>query len=173
MNRIFIVVDMQNDFITGTLGSDHAKKIVPRVAQKIEEARKRGDHIIYTQDTHEESYLESFEGKHLPVSHCIRGSEGIQIYPSLTPKEGEIVLEKPTFGSVELPGLLKHYINPDTVIELCGVCTDICVVSNAILLRAHYPNNEIVVEAAACAGVTPESHDAALTTMRACQISVE
>jgi nicotinamidase-related amidase len=172
MKHILIVVDMQNDFITGSLGSDRAKNIVPRVAEKIEAARKRGDFIVYTQDTHEKTYLESFEGKHLPVPHCIRGSEGAGIFTALAPKDGEIVLEKPTFGSVELPGLLKHYIKPETVIELCGVCTDICVVSNALLLRAYYPNNEITVEAAACAGVTPGSHDAALTTMRACQISV-
>ncbi len=173
MKRILIVVDMQNDFITGTLGSDSAREIVPRVAEKIEAARKRGDKIVYTQDTHEKTYLESFEGKHLPVSHCIRGGEGIQIYFELAPREGEIVLEKPTFGSVELPALLKPYMKPDTVIELCGVCTDICVVSNALLLRAHYPENEIVVDSAACAGVTPESHEAALTTMRACQIDVQ
>jgi len=173
MKSILIVVDMQNDFITGSLGSDRAKNIVPRIAEKIEAARKRGDFIVYTQDTHEKTYLESFEGKHLPVSHCIRGSEGIQIYPELAPRQGEIVLEKPTFGSVELPGLLKPYIKPDTVIELCGVCTDICVVSNALLLRAHYPENEIVVDSAACAGVTPEGHEAAVTTMRACQIEVE
>lgn len=172
MKRILIVVDMQNDFISGSLGNGRAEKIVPRVAEKLTAARERGDLIVYTQDTHEENYLESFEGKHLPVSHCVRGSSGIEIHPSLAPEANDIVLEKPTFGAIRLPALLKPYMEADTVLELCGLCTDICVVSNALLLRAHYPNHEIVVDAAACAGVTPESHDAALTTMRACQIDV-
>lgn len=172
MKRILIVVDMQIDFISGSLGNDRAERIVPRIAEKLAEARMRGDLIVYTQDTHEKAYLESFEGKRLPVSHCIRGSRGVEIHPSLTPVSGDIVLEKPTFGSVELPALIKPHMEEDTVLELCGLCTDICVVSNALLLRAHYPGHEIVVEAAACAGVTPESHAAALTTMRACQIDV-
>ncbi len=172
MKRILIIVDMQNDFISGALGNDRAERTVPRVAQKIEAARQNGSLILYTQDTHEEAYLESFEGKHLPVRHCIRGSEGAKIHEALAPKPGETVLEKPTFGSVALPVFLAPYVEQDTVIELCGLCTDICVVSNALLLRAHFPGNEIVVDSAACAGVTPESHAAALTTMRACQIDV-
>ncbi len=172
MKRILIVVDMQNDFIDGSLGNDRAVKIVPRVAQKIEDARSAGAMVVYTQDTHEEAYLESFEGRHLPVSHCIRGGEGIKIHPQLTPQAEDVVLEKPTFGSVKLPELLKPHVEKDTVIELCGLCTDICVVSNALLLRAHFPENEIVVDSTACAGVTPESHGAALTTMRMCQIDV-
>lgn len=172
MKHILIVVDMQNDFITGALGNERAEATVPRIAQKLLHARARGDLIIFTQDTHEESYLESFEGRHLPVTHCIRGSEGVKIHPLLAPKPGELVLEKPTFGSVKLPELVRPHMEPNTVIELCGVCTDICVVSNALLLRAHYPEQEIVVDASACAGVTPESHESALTTMRACQIDV-
>ena len=172
MKHILIVVDMQNDFIDGSLGNERAVKIVPRVAQKIADARSAGAMVVYTQDTHEEAYLESFEGRHLPVRHCIRGGEGVKIHSLLTPRQGDTVLEKPTFGSVELPALLKPHVETDTVIELCGLCTDICVVSNALLLRAHFPQNEIVVDSTACAGVTPESHDAALTTMRMCQISV-
>ncbi len=173
MKKILIVVDMQKDFVDGALGSQEAVAIVDNVTKKIEGFD--GD-IIVTYDTHEENYMHTQEGKKLPVPHCIKGTEGWaldkKVQQALSKKEYHTI-EKPTFGSTDLPLYIKEkYSGEKIVIELIGLCTDICVVSNALLLKASFPETEISVDAACCAGVTPESHNAALTTMKMCQINV-
>ena len=172
MKKLLVVVDMQNDFIDGSLGSPEAQAIVPNVVKKVSEWD--GD-IIMTRDTHSEKYLETREGRHLPVKHCIIGTEGHKINPliweAVTGKEcNTSVLNKGTFGSTELPQLIKK--KKYEYIELVGLCTDICVVSNAMLLKAWFPELDIAVDSNCCAGVTPDSHNAALTTMKMCQIEV-
>lgn len=160
-----IVVDMQNDFITGSLGTDEAVAIVPNVKKKIQEYVSAGNEIIFTRDTHDENYLETSEGKNLPVPHCIRGTFGWEIV------EG---LEVPNCSYVNKPNFGWLYWNDKNFdeIEIVGLCTDICVVSNALILKAMFPEIKITVDASCCAGVTPESHAAALTTMKMCQINV-
>ena len=166
MKRTLIVIDMQNDFIDGALGTPEAQAIVPNVKKKIEEYKARGDTIIFTRDTHNADYLETNEGKHLPVEHCIEGTHGWLISDEVDCVEyGHI--NKNSFGY----SLWKYY-NLEEEIELVGLCTDICVVSNALILKAQFPENNITVDASCCAGVTPESHQAALTTMKMCQINV-
>ena len=170
-----IVVDMQNDFIDGSLGTKEAQAIVPAVVERIRQCREAGYQVIATLDTHGENYMETSEGRMLPVMHCIRGTHGWEIREELQEALGNsLLLEKPTFGSIRLPGIISEEVeNGDTLrIELLGLCTDICVVSNALLLKAHFPEAEINVHAACCAGVTPEKHLAALETMRSCQIHV-
>ena len=163
--KTLIVIDMQNDFITGALGSSEAQAIVPNVKKKIEEYKARGDEIIFTRDTHQSDYLETNEGKHLPVEHCIEGTYGWQIAEGLEVPNCSYI-NKPTCG-------WTHWINRDfEEIELAGLCTDICVVSNALILKANFPEINIAVDASCCAGVTPESHQAALATMKSCQINV-
>lgn len=173
--KILVVVDMQNDFITGSLGTPEAQAIVPNVKRKIEEAAKNGDLIVYTKDTHFQDYLDTKEGKKLPVEHCLIDSEGWQIPDELLPPvgyENTEVIEKYTFGSLLLAELLAR-VECDEI-ELCGLCTDICVVSNALLLKARLYNDvDISVDATCCAGVTPETHEAALKTMEMCQINVK
>lgn len=177
--KILVVVDMQNDFITGSLGTPEAQAIVPNVKKKIEEAVKDGDLIIYTRDTHMEDYLETKEGKKLPVEHCVYKTDGWKIQADLLapPKyENAYIIDKFTFGSHELPTLIANseLAKSCSEIELVGLCTDICVVSNALLLKAaFYQTMEISVDATCCAGVTPESHEAALKTMEMCQINVK
>ena len=169
--KVLIVIDMQNDFVTGSLGTPKAQAIVPNVKARIESGEF--DKIIYTKDTHPINYLDTFEGKRLSVSHCIIGTEGWNIIPELQ-ADGEII-EKPTFGSYELIGALDNYLvggHEFEEIELCGLCTDICVVSNALMVRAAYPNVPITVRANCCAGVTPELHEAALKVMESCQIDI-
>lgn len=172
---ILIVVDMQNDFIDGALGTAEAQAIVPAVKERIRQARENGETIIATLDTHEEDYMQTAEGKKLPVPHCIRQTDGWKIRPELMDAMGDAMLvEKPTFGSVRLPQIIAGLAD-DTAgmtVELLGVCTDICVVSNTLLLKAHFPEADIRVRQACCAGVTPEKHLAALETMRSCQIDV-
>ncbi len=173
MKRFLIVVDMQKDFVDGSLGTKEAQAIVPRVAQKI---RDFDGTVIATLDTHDERYLASAEGKNLPVVHCVRHTDGwtldVQIAYALEGKNPYLV-EKPTFGSVKLPTLIEELAAGEAFsLELCGLCTDICVVSNALLLKAAFPEVPITVEAACCAGVTPDSHEAALKTMQMCQIRV-
>lgn len=175
MKKLLIVVDVQNDFVDGALGSKEAQAIVPNVVKKINEWD--GD-IIFTLDTHGENYLETREGKYLPVKHCIECTDGHRINQEVLnavhSKEGDksyiSTLSKRTFGSTALPEVIRG-ADVDYV-ELVGLCTDICVVSNAMLLKAHYPEMDIAVDASCCAGVTPESHQAALTTMKMCQINV-
>ena len=173
--KILVVVDMQNDFITGSLGTPEAQAIVPNVKKKIEEAAKNGDLIVYTQDTHFQDYLDTKEGKKLPVEHCLYDSEGWAIPDEILPPVGYTntqTIEKYTFGSLLLTELLGRTFCDE--IELIGLCTDICVVSNALLLKARLYNDvEISVDATCCAGVTPETHEAALKTMEMCQINVK
>ncbi len=165
-----IVVDMQNDFIDGSLGTKEAQAIIPAVKAKIEGFDGQ---IIFTKDTHEDNYLETREGRFLPVPHCIRGTKGHEISRELD-TEGKIILEKPTFGSTKLAKILEGLNEKEKIgkITLIGLCTDICVISNALLIKACLPETDIEVDSACCAGVTPEKHEAALETMRSCQITV-
>lgn len=169
MKEVLIVIDMQNDFLTGALGNADTAAVVGEVAKKIELARRAGKEIVFTRDTHFENYLQTQEGKRLPVVHCIKDSDGWQIADGLY-KASEKIFDKPTFGSLELAKYIQDG-GYDTA-ELCGVCTDICVVSNALLLKAFCPDLRVVVSASACAGVTKESHESALKTMSACQVDV-
>lgn len=160
---------MQNDFITGALGTPQAEMILPKVKAKIEEYKRCGGKIIFTRDTHDGDYLTTQEGRCLPVVHCVRGSEGHKIAKGLDTDSGE-VLDKPTFGSLELAEMVAA--GGFDEVELCGLCTDICVVSNAIILKARIPETKVTVDARCCAGVTEEGHKAALLTMRMCQVNV-
>lgn len=166
MSKVLIIVDMQNDFVTGSLGSKEAQAIVPNVKKKIIEYADRGDRVIFTRDTHEENYLDTPEGKKLPVKHCINGTAGWQIVPGLEIENCEYV-NKPTFGWLQW-----DRFGAQDEIELIGVCTDICVISNALILKAKYPEAIISVDASCCAGVTPEKHKAALEVMKSCQVDV-
>ena len=174
--KALIVVDMQNDFVTGSLGSEQAEAIVPAVKQKVTEFEERDDVVVFTRDTHDANYLDTFEGKNLPVEHCIKGTEGWEIIDDLQPlvSDANAIIDKPTFGSFELLNFLEPFIESGEVqeIELCGLCTDICVVSNALLLRARFHETPITVDPSCCAGVTAESHKSALQTMKSCQIQV-
>ena len=173
MKRYLIVVDMQKDFVDGALGTAEAVKIVPEVVKKIEGF---GGRVYVTLDTHGEDYMDTSEGKKLPVPHCVRGTDGwrldAQVEHALRGKD-YVTVEKPTFGSVKLPELIREDAagEPFTV-ELIGLCTDICVVSNALMLKANFPEMPISVDAACCAGVSVPTHEAALATMRCCQIDV-
>ena len=164
--KYLIVVDMQVDFITGSLGSEAAQAIVANVLEKVKSFEGE---VIFTRDTHEENYLQTQEGRKLPVRHCIRDTEGWQICPELR-DYAKVVVDKPTFGSMELVRLLEK-AQPEEV-HLCGLCTDICVISNAMLVKAAFPEVPIYVDAACCAGVTAQSHKNALDAMRAVQIEV-
>jgi nicotinamidase-related amidase len=170
MKKLLLVIDMQNDFITGTLGSEEAQKIIPAVKAKIEQYKRENHDIIFTRDTHSEDYMNTQEGKFLPVPHCIAGTEGHEITPELDSGGCEI-FDKPNFGSPELAEkvALENYDE----IELCGLCTDICVVSNALILKAKLPETKVSVDAKCCAGVSEESHNAALLTMKMCQVEVK
>jgi len=161
---------MQNDFITGALGSPQAQAIMPAVKAKIEEYKQSGDEILFTRDTHQEDYMATQEGKYLPVPHCIEGTEGHAIAKGLC-VDGCITIDKPNFGSLELAKKVAGG-NYDEV-ELCGLCTDICVVTNALILKAKIPETKVTVDAGCCAGVTEESHNAALLTMKMCQVEVK
>lgn len=168
--KVLCVIDMQNDFIDGALGTKEAEAIVGNVKEKIALYRKNGDRIIFTRDTHGEDYLSTAEGKKLPVVHCVKGSEGWQISSELD-TEGCEIIDKPTFGSYELAEMVAETENVESV-ELIGLCTDICVISNAMLIKAKLYETPIFVDAKACAGVTPESHLNALESMKMCQIDV-
>lgn len=170
MKKILVVVDMQNDFIDGALGTAEAVAIVPKVAEKI---KNFDGTVLYTRDTHEENYMETQEGKNLPVPHCIRGTEGWQIRTGLQQAGAEVV-DKPTFGSRALAEKLVEMNREEAIesITLIGLCTDICVISNAFVIKAFLPETPIFVDAACCAGVTPESHARALEAMKVCQIAV-
>ncbi len=173
--KYLIVVDMQKDFIDGSLGTAEAQAIVGKATERIWACRAAGYRVIATLDTHEENYLSTAEGKKLPVIHCVRYTEGWQMNPEIRKAVGDgIIVEKPTFGSIRLPEILRNETDPgdDLRIELIGLCTDICVVSNALLLKAYFPGAEIAVNAGCCAGVTPEKHRAALETMSSCQIDI-
>ena len=170
MKKLLIVIDMQTDFIDGALGTPEAEAIVPAVKAKIESYPPEA--VVATMDTHGPDYLSTQEGQKLPVEHCIRGSKGWQFSPALAEALVKArVFEKPRFGSFRLAEALQQESELQEI-ELVGLCTDICVVSNALLLKAALPEVRIRVDASCCAGVTPERHRAALETMRACQIEV-
>lgn len=183
MSKVLVVVDMQNDFIDGSLGTKEAVAIVPKVQEKIQNGGY--DKVIFTMDTHEENYLETAEGKKLPVKHCIKDTEGWKISNQITAgrdmetlnelmektenkKFFSTIVGKKTFGYTGW----DEFIEDGDTVDIIGLCTDICVVSNALIIKAMFPENEITVDASCCAGVTPETHVAALTTMKSCQINV-
>ena len=176
--KVLVVVDMQNDFITGSLGTPEAKAIVPKVAQKIRDFD--GGLIVFTEDTHfADDYLASQEGRNLPVKHCIAGTKGWEIEDSIKAASDyrkreracdQVVLRKCTFGAFDMGEMLMEF-SPDEI-ELVGLCTDICVISNAMILKAYFPDVPITVDASCCAGVTPESHNNALRAMQMCQIQI-
>lgn len=178
--NILVVVDMQNDFVTGVLGTPEARAIVPYVVGRVVDGINRGEELLFTRDTHGPDYLATQEGRRLPVPHCLRGTEGWEIIPQLA-EDAAHSLDKNAFASRDLGALvrardedLRRQGRPGVErVTLIGVCTDICVISNAMLLKAFVPEAEIRVEAACCAGVTPESHRTALAAMQACQITVE
>lgn len=172
MQDILVVVDMQNDFIDGALGTKEAEAIVPKVEQKI---RNFSGRVLFTRDTHEENYMDSQEGQKLPVPHCIRNTDGWQIRPELKKLCKETPIDKVTFGSVDLGRVLQEADQKEPVksITFVGLCTDICVISNALLAKAYLPEAELIVDASCCAGVTPQSHKNALEAMKVCQIRVE
>lgn len=176
MSKILIVVDMQNDFITGSLGTKEAEAIVERVVEKIEIYKQQGHKVIYTRDTHDETYLSTKEGEKLPVIHCVKGTLGWQLATAIqkTVISANQIYDKRTFGAVTLGEKIKCLSEEeaDLEVELVGLCTDICVISNALLIKAYAPEVAITVDAACCAGVTPESHEIALSAMKMCQISI-
>ena len=173
MKHFLIVVDMQKDFVDGALGTAEALAIVPKVAEKI---RQFDGEIFATLDTHFDDYMNTMEGKKLPVVHCVKETEGWQLdrtVMQVLSEKGYTPVEKLTFGSTALPELIRKAAGEEVfTIELIGLCTDICVVSNALLLKAHFPECDISVDAACCAGVTPELHKAALQTMQSCHIQI-
>ena len=171
MKNCLIVIDMQNDFISGSLGTDEAKKIVPFVKSEIESAISNGDDIYFTKDTHYENYLDTMEGKKLPVKHCIKGTWGHDICDELKSfeKDAKNIFIKETFGYKDLPNYLNDYDN----ITFVGLCTDICVVSNVLLTKAFYPEKNIIVKKDCCAGVTIENHNDALVVMQSCHIDIK
>lgn len=173
MRNLLVVVDMQNDFIDGSLGTKEAVTIVDNVIAEI--AKYDAKDIFATRDTHPENYLETQEGKNLPVVYCVKGTDGWQINEKVkTALKDAVVIDKPTFGSKILAEeITKIAEKEDITVTLVGLCTDICVVSNAILIKAYLPEIPVKVIASCCAGVTPESHEAALATMRMCQVQVE
>ena len=172
MRKILLVIDMQNDFINGALGTPEAEAIVGRVAEEIR--KYPTENVIATRDTHTEDYLNTQEGRKLPVVHCVRETPGWKLHPEIAAAlKGAAVIDKPTFGSRELAEKLSLLSEQDDLeVTLAGLCTDICVVSNALLIKAFLPETPVRVIAACCAGVTPGSHQAALDTMRMCQIEI-
>ena len=177
MKKITVVVDMQNDFITGALANSAAESIIPAVLEEID----KSDVVVYTRDTHFDNYLETQEGRNLPIKHCIDGTWGWEIVDELNPKNIILVgkqfyiVNKPTFGCVDIwkDNFFKKLVNEkDVEVTFCGTCTDICVVSNAMIVKSLYPEIVVNVKAAACAGLTPDKHKAALNVMDSCQINV-
>lgn len=169
--KSIVVVDMQNDFIDGSLGTKEAQEMLPRLKDKLKKVVENGSaELVFTMDTHGKDYLNTQEGKKLPVEHCIKGTQGWEISPELGEfvAKAKAVVEKPTFGSMEL---IKH-LNAADEVELVGLCTDICVISNALLIKAAYPEMKVSVDAQCCAGVTPESHANALEAMKMCQVEI-
>ena len=178
MKKITIVIDMQNDFLTGALANPDAVNIIPSVLEEI----KKADYVMYTRDTHSKNYLETQEGKNLPVPHCIEGTHGWQVVDDLDPRNiTDIkmwhIVNKPTFGDVNIWmdmyfADLVNWNGEDVEVTFCGTCTDICVVSNAMIVKSLYPELVVNVKADACAGLTPEKHKAALDVMSSCQINI-
>lgn len=173
MKQFLIAVDLQRDFVDGALGTAEAQAIVPKAAEAI---RRFDGQVFATLDTHFDDYMNTAEGRKLPVPHCIKGTAGWQLNDTIADAlQGRLytAVEKHTFGSIDLPQMIAEAAGGEPfAITLIGVCTDICVVSNALLLKAHFPEAEITVDAACCAGTSVTAHQAALTTMRCCQINV-
>ncbi len=173
MEKLLVVVDMQADFISGALGSEAARAVVAPVAARLAAARAAGERVIFTADTHPQAEYDtaaSQESRRIP-SHCVAGTSGHKIAGALTPGSGELVVEKPSFLSLTLHEAIGPLAD-SAEIELCGVCTDICVISNALHLRARYPNNRVTVLAGLCAGTSEENHNAALAVMKSCLIDI-
>ena len=175
--KILVVIDMQNDFITGPLGTPEAQAIVPKVIEKINQYMGEDCLRFYTMDTHHDGYLDTLEGKKLPTPHCIRRTEGWEIPTELLSHNG-IYVYKDSFGAYVLPEIIddkfSEYMEDPIIenIELVGLCTDICVISNAMILKSYFPNVPIIVDSSCCAGTTPESHENALKAMKMCHIDV-
>lgn len=172
--KCLVVVDMQNDFVTGSLGTKEGEAIVGNVVDKV---NNFDGEVLFTKDTHPENYLDTQEGKNLPVVHCIKDTEGWELVPELAAivaEKGYRVFEKPTFGSVELANYLKKKYDDGELesVELVGICTDICVISNALMIKAFMPELPMKVDSSCCAGVTVAKHEAALEAMRSCQLEV-
>jgi len=170
MQKVLIVVDVQNDFVDGVLGSSEAQAIIPAIKEKIEMYDKEGKEIVFTRDSHDESYLNTSEGKKLPIEHCIVGTRGWRIVDGLEMKNCKYIT-KHTFGYAEWNAILKELGDPESI-EVIGLDTDICVVTNALIIKTLRPDIEITVDARCCAGSTPEKHKAALEVMKSCQIDV-
>ena len=171
--KVLIVVDMQNDFVDGVLGSKEAVSMIDTAVETITSFDGR---VFYTQDTHGEDYLDTEEGRHLPVVHCIKGSQGWKIHPKIEKAlllKDATGIEKSTFGSEKLMGIIEKEVPDVESITLIGICTDICVISNAMLAKAHFQNTPVTVISSACAGVTPESHENALEAMKMCHIEIQ
>lgn len=168
--RLLAVIDMQNDFISGALGTAEAVSIVPRVAARVKKAREDGEQVVFTRDTHASDYLSTQEGRYLPVVHCLENSEGWQLHPALAVQDAP-VFNKPCFGSIQLAEYLRQLPELSSV-ELIGLCTDICVISNALIIKSVLPELPVFVRADCCAGVTPQSHENALRAMRSCQVQI-
>ena len=168
--KVLCVIDMQNDFIDGALGTKEAEAIVGNVRDKISAYRNDGNTVVFTRDTHFDNYMDTAEGRKLPVPHCIKDTKGWQISGELTVGDSTVI-DKPTFGSTELSDYIAKLEGVESI-EFVGLCTDICVISNVLLLKARLPETPISVDSACCAGVTPESHNNALNAMKMCQIEI-
>ncbi|MDW2796947.1 isochorismatase family cysteine hydrolase [Clostridium boliviensis] len=169
MSRLLVVVDMQKDFIDGSLGTREAEAIVNNVKKKIEEYQAAGEDVIFTLDTHENHYMDTQEGKNLPVLHCVKGTAGWELADALKEIPGRR-FEKNTFAS-KAAGEYAASGSYESI-ELIGLCTDICVISNALLIKAFLPETPVLVDSSCCAGVTPESHENALKAMKMCQVTI-
>ena len=173
-DKILVVIDMQNDFVTGALGTKEAQAIVPNVVAKIKEYKKQGYPVLATMDTHHSNYLQTNEGRHLPIEHCLEDTTGWKLVPEIDPLIRDVDrVRKSQFANYALSRLIMIHFQNKCEIELVGVCTDICVVSNALLLKSYKPEATITVDASCCAGTTPEAHEAALKVMKSCQIEVK
>ncbi len=169
--KYLVVVDMQNDFIDGVLGTKEALEIVPNVIRKIQNFD--GD-VLFTQDTHTENYMNTQEGKNLPVPHCVKGTKGWDLSPEIAKfrdERGAPTFLKPSFGSVGLPAYIRDRQDAESI-ELVGLCTDVCVIMNAMILKANFTEVPVTVDASCCAGITPEGHQTALSAMKSCQIHI-
>jgi nicotinamidase-related amidase len=169
--KVLVVVDMQNDFIDGALGTHEAPLIVGAVHNKIDEYRQNKFPVLFTRDTHDTEYLRTQEGKNLPIAHCVKGTHGWQITSKLDTAQ-DMIFDKPSFGSIELAQYVtEHYAKAEEIV-ITGLCTDICVISNALILKAALPETPVTVDSSCCAGVTPQSHKNALEAMKMCQVRV-
>ncbi len=173
MRKVLVVVDMQKDFIDGALGFEGADKIIPGIIAKIKEYEAAGDEVVYTLDTHFENYMDTQEGKNLPVPHCIKGSDGFGLCEELKPLlAGKKGFEKPTFGSMDLADYLKEKASEISAVEVCGLVSNICVLSNAVIAKAAVPEAEVIVDSALTASFAPDLHKATLDVLKGIQVTV-